>query len=72
MPLIYKIDVLATLKEKGYSAYRLSKENIISNGSIQKLRRGEILGADGIATLCELLEMQPGDFLAYEKLTQEK
>lgn len=72
MPLKYKIDILAELKAKGYSTYKLSKENIMSNGSIQKLRRGEILGADGITTLCELLNMQPGDFLMYEKLMQEK
>lgn len=66
MPLKYKIDILQALKAKEYSAYRLAQEKILSGSSIQKLRMGEALGADGIATLCELLECQPGDILCYE------
>lgn len=65
MSLKYKIDILAALKDKGYSSYRLANEKIMGNGSIQKLRNGEVLGADGIATLCKLLECQPGDILEY-------
>lgn len=66
MPLRYKIDVLAALKAKGYTSYKLSKEKILSHGTMQKLRVGEIPGAEGIATLCRLLECQPGDILYYE------
>ena len=44
MSLKYKIDILAALKEKGYSSYRLANEKIMGNGSIQKLRNGEVLG----------------------------
>ena len=66
MPLQYKINVLAALKEKGYSTYRLNVEKIISHSSIQKLKDGKMLGADGIATLCKLLDCQPGDILSYE------
>lgn len=66
MPLKYKFDVLQELKARGYSAYRLAQEKLLSGSSIQKLRTGEVLGAEGIATLCELLECQPGDILCYE------
>lgn len=61
--LKYKIDVLKALKERGYTSYRLATDRILSNGSIQKLRRDEVLSTDGLSTLCELLECQPGDLL---------
>lgn len=65
MPLKYKINVLSTLKDKGYTTYRLSKEKILSHGSVQKIREGEVLSTEGITTLCKLLNMQPGDLLIY-------
>ena len=67
MPLRYRIDTLSALKDKGYSSYRLANEKIFGNGSIQKLRHGEVLGIDGIATLCDLLNCQPGDLLEFVK-----
>lgn len=67
MPLKYNFDVLQALKEKGYSAYKLAQDKLLSGSSIQKLRKGEPLGADGIATLCELLNCQPGDIIRYEE-----
>ena len=65
MPLRYKINVLSALKDKGYTTYRLSKEKILSHGSVQKIREGEVLSTEGITTLCKLLNMQPGDLLIY-------
>ena len=41
MPLKYKFDVLQALKEKGYSAYTIRKEKLLSESTIQKLRSGE-------------------------------
>ena len=67
MGLKYKIDILAALKDRGYSSYKLLNEKIFGSGTIQKLRNREVLNVDGISKLCELLEMQPSDFLIYEK-----
>lgn len=67
MALKYKIDILAALKEHGYTSYRLINDKIFGNGTIQKLRNGEMLNADGISKLCELLDMQPSDLLIYVK-----
>ncbi|MBQ8966762.1 helix-turn-helix transcriptional regulator [Ruminococcus sp.] len=66
MPLKYKTNILELLKKNGYSTYKLIQNKYFSAGSVQKLRTGEVLGADGIATLCELLQCQPGDILRYE------
>lgn len=66
MPIMYKIDVLAELKSKGYSSYRLRREKLFGERIIQKLRQGEIVSADNLAKLCQLLECQPGDILEYK------
>ena len=73
MPLQYKVDILETLKEKGYSSYTLRKENILSQSTIQKLREGKGLAWDNIERLCMLLDCQPGDLIEYVKdpLVQE-
>lgn len=67
MPIIYKVDVLAELKNKGFSSYRLRQEKLFGERIIQKLRQGEIVSADNLAKLCQLLECQPGDILEYKE-----
>ncbi|MBR3419192.1 MAG: helix-turn-helix domain-containing protein [Oscillospiraceae bacterium] len=67
MPIKYKIDVLAALKAAGYSSYRLRKEKIIGERTIQKIRNGEIVTAETLALICKLLQCQPGDILEYEE-----
>ena len=66
MPLRYKIDVLAALKEAGYSSYRLRKEKLLSESTLQKLRDGIIVSTDVIEQLCGLLNYQPGDLLEHK------
>jgi putative transcriptional regulator len=66
MPIRYKIDVLAELKKAGYSSYKLRQEKIFGERTIQKIREGEIVTADNIAKLCELLNCQVGDLLEYQ------
>ena len=66
MPLIWKIDVLAALKEVGYSSYRLQKEHILADSTLHKLRHGQMVSSDNIARICGLLHCKPGDILDYE------
>ena len=63
--LKYKIDVLTALKNAGYTTYRLSKENIFGNGTIQKFRTGKIVSTENLDKLCKLLKCQPADILEY-------
>ena len=63
MPLQYKIDVLAALKEKGYNTNKLRKEKILAESTIQKLREHKPISWANIAQLCDLLDCQPNDFL---------
>ena len=65
MPLRYKIDVLGALKSAGYSSYRLRKEKLLSESTLQKLREG--VSTDVIEQLCRLLNCQPGDILEFSE-----
>lgn len=63
--LIYKIDVLHELKQKGYTTYALRKNKIMGEAQIQKIRQGEIASKETLNTICKLLHIQPGDLLEY-------
>ena len=65
MSIQYKMDVLSKLKEKGYSTYRLRKEKIFGEATIQKIRMGELVSWDNMSTMCQLLKCQPGDIVEY-------
>lgn len=65
MPIKYKIDVLEALKAAGYSTYRLRKDKLIGEATIQRIRSGEPVSWGNISTLCALLNCQPGNLLEY-------
>ena len=65
MPLQYIIDVVAALKEKGYTTYRIRNEKILSESTVQKLRAGKGVSWENIETLCRLLDCQPADLIEY-------
>ena len=68
MAIRYKIDVLNALKEAGYSTYKLRKEKILGESTLQAFRRGEIVSWENIDRLCALLQCQPGDLVEYEEV----
>lgn len=63
--LVYKIDVMETLKENGYNTTRLRKEKLLGENSIQYLRENRMVGAKALDVICGLLEMQPGNIIKY-------
>lgn len=65
MPIKYKIDVLAKLKEKGYNQAKIRRDKLMGQSYLQQIRRGEIVSNACLETLCRLLECQPGDLLEY-------
>ena len=65
MPIKYKIDVIAALKEAGYNTNRLRKERLLSEGVIQSLREGKYIALPNLSKICELLDCQPGDILEH-------
>lgn len=63
MPLVYKIDVLQALKDRGYNTSRLRKEKILAESTIQKLRENKPISWANVAQICDLLNCQPNYFL---------
>ena len=67
MPLQYKIDVLAALKEKGYNTNRIRTEKLLSQSTLQKFRSNQGVSWENLETLCDLLECQPADLIEFVK-----
>jgi len=65
MPIKYKIDVLAALKDSGYSTYKIRKDKIFGEATLQKMRNGELVSYENVSMLCKLLKCQPGDIMEY-------
>lgn len=63
----YKIDILNSLKNAGFTTYKLRKDKLLGEATIQKLRNAELVSYDNINMVCKLLECQPGDLLFYER-----
>lgn len=63
--LVYKIDVLEELKEAGYNTTRIRREKLISEASLTRIRRGEMVAIETIERICRLLDMQPGNIIKY-------
>ena len=65
--LKYKIDVLATLKEKGYNTNKIRTEKIMGEAMLQRIRKGEMVSWSVFEKLCDLLDCQPADLIEYVK-----
>ena len=65
MPLQYKVDVLAALKEKGYNTNKIRTEGLLSQSTLQKFRNKQGVSWENLETLCDLLECQPADLIEY-------
>lgn len=63
----YKINILQDLKKNGISTYKLRKDKLLGEATIQKLRDGELVSWENIDTICNLLNCQPGDLIYYDR-----
>ncbi|MDR2898789.1 MAG: helix-turn-helix transcriptional regulator, partial [Clostridiales bacterium] len=64
MPIIFKVNILGGLKERGYSTYRLRKEKIMGESTMTALRNG-MVDINTLAKICNILGCQPGDIIEY-------
>ena len=64
--------VFSKMKEKGLTTYRIRKEKIISESTMQKFRHGKNVNTESIEILCKILECQPGVLMEYVPEDNEK
>ena len=57
--------LLNMLEGQGLTTYKIRKEKIISESTLQNIREGKRITTDSIAALCAALNCQPGDILEY-------
>ncbi len=65
MAIKYKTNVLALLKNNGYTTYKLRKEKILGESTLQKMRTNILLSWAELNTICTLLNCQPGDIVEF-------
>lgn len=65
MAIRLKTDILAALKEAGYTTYKLRQEKLLGERAIQKLRTGDMPSWNELNTICCLLKKQVGDLVEY-------
>lgn len=65
MAIRLKTDILAALKEAGYTTYKLRQEKLLGERAIQKLRTGDLPSWNELNTICRLLDKQVGDLVEY-------
>ena len=62
----YKADILEKLKGKGYTSYRMRKEGLLSEGTLQKVRVGDAsISIASLNVICRILQCQPGDLIEW-------
>ena len=73
MGLVYKIDVMAALKEAGATTYAIRKnpQSIgydkppFNETALQQIRSKQPINWKNLETICEITKLQPGDILEY-------
>lgn len=60
-------------EEKGITTYKIRKENIVSQGTLTKMKNGNgSIDTRTIDKICRVLNCQPGDILEYIPDDEEK
>ena len=68
----YKIDVMKSLSDRGFTSSRMRKEKILSEATMQNLRKGKGITTDTLNTICMILRCQPSDVLEIVPTDEEK
>ena len=53
------------MQKKQLTTYKIRKEKIITETTLQRMRQDGNITTDAIASLCKVLECQPGDLMEY-------
>lgn len=68
----YKIDVMKSLSDRGFTSTRMRKEKILSEATMQNLRKGKGITTETLNTICVILRCQPSDILEIIPTDEEK
>lgn len=63
--MIVYTKLLAMMKEKGLTTYKIRKESIISQRALSSIIHNQSITMETVNKLCAALNCQPGDILEY-------
>lgn len=64
MPIAFE-KAFELMKEKGLTSYRIRKDKIITETTLQRMRQNGNVTTDAIGNLCKALNCQPGDLMEW-------
>lgn len=70
--IIYKIDVFAELKEKGFNQTRIKREKLLPAQTLQNIKNGKSITLDTLNKICIMTGLQPGDIVGIVTTDEEK
>lgn len=68
----YKIDILKELSNRGYTSTKMRKDKIMSEGTMQHIRKGHGISVDTLNTICLILRLEPSDIIEIIPTDEEK
>lgn len=68
----YKIDILQALAARGYNTYKIRKNKILPESTVQRIRNNENITLESINTICLILRCQPSDIIEIVPTDEEK
>lgn len=68
----YKIDVVKELSKRGYTSPVLREKKIISQATLQNIRKGGNINTSTLNAICLILRCQPSDVLEVVPTDKEK
>ena len=63
---------MKSLSDRGFTSSRMRKEKILSEATMQNLRKGKGITTDTLNTICIILRCQPSDVLEIVPTNEEK
>ncbi len=55
----------ALMAARGKSIYHLKRDKVIGTGTLDNIRLGRSITTESVGAICEYLDCQPGDIMAY-------
>ena len=68
----YKIDIVQALSDKGYNSYRIKKDNLMSQGTLKKLKNKENVTLETLNSICCMLRCNIEDIIEIKPTDEEK
>lgn len=70
--IVYKKEIMKELAARGYSANRMRKDGILSESTMQRIRKGESISLKALNVICLILRCSPNDVIEIKPTDEEK